>query len=245
MSENFAGWICWPCYPTAAAEGRHGLHPGSRQPVWAAKLRVGTTVKADQTAIHEMGGSMEHLRMYVCDRSPRKRPSLAQHLKPWHSTSRWCVTTFIKGRTGSIMTPSSIFWERRAWCNGERSTTIHPLKRRIGEGQHCHCSRSRKHVGQLCQKASVGLNFGRCQFDKCSFSHKCYNCGFPHAARNCRSSRQPFHGQPGASSRVPQTGGNRATHLAGKNTGQHNTASHPARPPVRSEGWSNFVSQQN
>ena len=74
-------------------------------------------------------------------------------------------------------------------------------------------------------------NFGRCQFDKCSFSHKCYN-----AARNCCSSGQPFCGQPGASGRVPQTGGNRATHLAGKNTGQHNTASHPARPPVRSEG---------
>ena len=34
---------------------------------------------------------------------------------------------------------------------------IHPSKRRIGEGQHRHRSRSRKHVSQLCQKASVGL----------------------------------------------------------------------------------------
>ena len=34
---------------------------------------------------------------------------------------------------------------------------IHPSKQRIGEGQHRHRSRSRKHVSQLCQKASVGL----------------------------------------------------------------------------------------
>ena len=33
---------------------------------------------------------------------------------------------------------------------------MHPSKRRIGEGQHCHCSISQKYVSQLCQKASVG-----------------------------------------------------------------------------------------
>ena len=29
--------------------------------------------------------------------------------QPWHSTSRWYVTISIKGRTGSIMTHSSVF----------------------------------------------------------------------------------------------------------------------------------------
>ena len=37
-------------------------------------------------------------------------------------------------------------------------------------------------------------NFGRCQFDKCSFSHKCYNCGFPYAERNCAAAGSPFVG---------------------------------------------------
>ena len=49
----------------------------------------------------------------------------------------------------------------------------------------------------FCQFCRAYHNFGRCHFEKCSFSHKCYNCGFPHAARNCRSSGQPFRGQPG------------------------------------------------
>ena len=82
-SENFAGWIRRLCHPTAAAEGRHSLHPGSRQPIWAAKFGVGPTVEEDQTAIHEMGRSMEHLCMYVCYRSPRKRPSREKGLVQW------------------------------------------------------------------------------------------------------------------------------------------------------------------
>ena len=55
-------WSTSP-YPTAAAEWRHGLHLGSRQPIWAAKLGVGPTVEEDQTAIHEMGRGMEHLAL--------------------------------------------------------------------------------------------------------------------------------------------------------------------------------------
>ena len=70
-------------------------------------------------------------------------------------------------------------------------------------------------------------NFRRCLFEKCSFSHKCYNCGMLHEIVAVEGS--PFHGQPGANGKVPQTGGNRATHFAGKNTGQHNTASHPVQ----------------
>ena len=67
-----------------------------------------------------------------------------------------------------------------------------PSKRNIGQGQHCHSGTSLMHVRPLCRRAFH--HFGRCQFEKCSFSHKCYTCGFPLAARNCCSSGQPFLG---------------------------------------------------
>ena len=86
------------------------------------------------------------------------------------------------------MTRSSIFCKKRAWRNEEKSTMTRPLKWRTGKGQHCHCKTNLMHVRPLCRKASVRpTTASHCQFEKLSFSHECYNCGFPHAARNCRS----------------------------------------------------------
>ena len=73
-----------------------------------------------------------------------------------------------------------------------KNTMTWPSKRRIGQGQHCHSGTSLMHVRPLCRRAFH--HFGCCLFEKCSFSHKCYTCGFPHAARTCCSSWQPFLG---------------------------------------------------